>query len=118
VRHYFFALTFVACLLFSAFGALQAQTRRPNGPPAGTIPSPSDVDDTQARLARDLAKKANLQRQASLKSDTDKLLKLATELKQYVDQSNENTLSLNVMKKAEEIEKLARSVKEKMKGPN
>jgi hypothetical protein len=36
-------------------------------------------------------------------------------LKQYVDKSNENTLSLDVVKKAEEIEKLARSVKDKMK---
>ena len=48
----------------------------------------------------------------------DKLFKLATELKGYVDKSNENVLSLDVLKKAEEIEKLAHSVKEKMKGPN
>jgi hypothetical protein len=33
-----------------------------------------------------------------------------------VDKSSEDTLSLEVVKKAEEIEKLARSVKEKMKG--
>jgi len=65
-----------------------------------------------------MAKKANLERQASLKNDTDKLVKLAGELKEYVDKSNENMLSLNVIKKADEIEKLARSVKEKMKGPN
>jgi len=39
-------------------------------------------------------------------------------LKQYVDKSNENVLSLDVLKKAEAIEKLARSVKEKMKGYN
>jgi hypothetical protein len=39
-------------------------------------------------------------------------------LKQSVDKSDENVLSLDVIKKAEEIEKLARSVKEKMKGPN
>ena len=65
-----------------------------------------------------MAKKANLERQAQLKNDTDKLLKLSQELKDYVDKSNENMLSLNVLKKAEEIEKLARSVKDKMKGPN
>jgi len=53
-----------------------------------------------------------------LKADTDKLVKLAGELKEYVDKSNENVLSLEVLKKAEEIEKLARSVKDKMKGPN
>jgi hypothetical protein len=65
-----------------------------------------------------MAKKANQERQAALKNDTEKLVKLAGELKDYVDKSNENTLSLNVLKKAEEIEKLARSVKEKMKGAN
>jgi hypothetical protein len=32
-----------------------------------------------------------------------------------VDKSSENTLSMDVVKKAEEIEKLAHSVKEKMK---
>ena len=62
-----------------------------------------------------MAKKANKQRQAQLQRDTDNLLKLANELKQEVDKSNENTLSLDVLKKAEEIEKLAHSVKEKMK---
>jgi hypothetical protein len=69
-------------------------------------------------MARELAKKANQSRQAMLKADTDKLLKLAVELKDYVDKSNENVLSLDVLKKADEIERLAHSVKDKMKGPN
>jgi len=63
-----------------------------------------------------MAKRANQEREAQLKRDTERLFKLATELKDYVDKSNENTLSLNVIKKADEIEKLAHSVKEKMKG--
>ena len=61
-------------------------------------------------------KKANLQRQEDIRKDAEKLLELATELKQAVDKSNEHTLSLDVIKKAEQIEKLARNVKEKMKG--
>jgi hypothetical protein len=65
-----------------------------------------------------MEKKANEQRHADLKRDTDKLLQLSTELKQYVDRSNENILSVDVVKKAEEIEKLAHSVKVKMKGDN
>ncbi len=79
---------------------------------------PTDTDENERRLQRDMAKKANLERQAQLKNDTDKLLKLSQELKDYVDKSNENMLSVSVLKKAEEIEKLARSVKDKMKGPN
>lgn len=65
-----------------------------------------------------MQKKANEQRQAELKRDTDKLLKLSTELKEYVDKSNENILSLDVIKKADEIEKLAHNVKVKMRGSN
>lgn len=79
---------------------------------------PPAEDENRERIERDMAKKANLERQAALKADTDKLLKLATELKASVDKSNENTLSIDVLKKAEEIEKLAHSVKDKMKGPN
>lgn len=75
-------------------------------------------DEARERLAKEMAKKANLERQAALKADSDRLLKLAQELKDSVNKSNENILSLEVLKKAEEIEKLAKSVKEKMKGPN
>jgi hypothetical protein len=65
-----------------------------------------------------MEKKANEQRQAELKRDTERLLKLSTELKDYVDKSNENILSLDVIKKADEIEKLAHSVKTRMRGYN
>jgi hypothetical protein len=57
----------------------------------------------------------NKERQQKLKQDTDKLLQLATELKEYVDKTNENIMSVDVIKKTDEIEKLAKSVREKMK---
>jgi hypothetical protein len=87
------------------------------GVPPG-IQQPAPEDEARARLEKDMAKKANQERQADLRRDADKLFKLATELKQYVDKTNENVLSVEVLKKAEEIEKLAHSVKSKMKGPN
>jgi len=65
-----------------------------------------------------MEKKANEQRHAELKRDTDKLLQLSTELKEFVDKSNENVLSVDVVRKAEEIEKLAHNVKTKMRGDN
>lgn len=107
-------------MLFAIPRNAQNQTSRPPSAPARTEPATSndDADEAQQRLARDLAKKANLERQALLKADADKLLKLAAELKDSVDKSNENVLSLDVVKKAEEIEKLAHSVRDKMKGPN
>jgi hypothetical protein len=77
-----------------------------------------DPDDARDRLTREMAKKANEERHVALKNDTDKLLRLATELKAYVDKSGPQVLSVDVVKKAEEIEKLAHSVKDKMKGPN
>ena len=66
-------------------------------------------------MMKEMAKQANLKRQEDLKRDTEKLLQLANELKAYVDKTNENVMSLEVVKKTEEIEKLARSVREKMK---
>jgi hypothetical protein len=76
---------------------------------------PGHDDEQRARIEKEMAKKANQARQADLKRDTEKLLKLATELNEHVAKTNENTLSLDVIKKAGEIEKLARSVKDKMK---
>jgi hypothetical protein len=78
----------------------------------------ADGDEARARIASDMAKKAAKERIAALRQDTDRLLKLSVELKQSVDKSDENVLSLDVIKKAEAIEKLARGVKDKMKGPN
>jgi hypothetical protein len=72
-------------------------------------------DGPRARMEKDMAKKANRARQADLRRDTEKLLKLATELKESVDKTSGSTLLLSVIKKAEEIEKLAHSVKDKMK---
>jgi hypothetical protein len=85
--------------------------------PSNTRKNAPDEDPT-IRMQKDLEKRANLDRHLHLKTDTDKLFKLATELKDQVDKSNQNILSLDVIKKADEIEKLAHSVKEKMKGEN
>lgn len=96
-----------------------AQKTVPPPVPRGDISPPmTDEDEARDRMNNEMAKKATKERVAALKHDTDKLLKLSVELKQFVDRSDENVLSLDVIKKAEEIEKLARSVKDKMKGPN
>jgi hypothetical protein len=73
-------------------------------------------DWLQQRMERQQEKALNKQRQKELVRDTKKLLKLATELEEYVDKTDENVMSMEVIRKAEEIEKLAKSVKEKMKG--
>jgi hypothetical protein len=58
---------------------------------------------------------ANAERKRQLNEDSAKLLKLAADLKTEVDKTSKDTLSLGVIRKADEIERLARSVKEKMK---
>ena len=111
----FLILFFTIFLLpgFSPTAAAQIAAQHPD------MSTPiADEDEARARITRDMEKKAAKERVAALKNDTDKLLKLSIELKSYVDKSNENVLSVDVVKKAEEIEKLAKSVKDKMKGPN
>jgi len=113
---WFAALLFVVFMFGSKQSTAQLQQADPQlpAPPFPTSrPAPEDTD--RAHIEAEMAKKANLQRQEQIRNDTDQLLKLATELKAYVDKSNENLLSLDVIHKAEEIEKLARSVKEKMR---
>lgn len=112
-------LSFFLLSFFAIPGCAQSGTRPGGGQRVDGTAAASDEDqETRDRIARDMAKRANVERQVALKADTDRLMKLATELKEYVDKSNENVLSLDVLRKAEEIEKLARSVKEKMKGKN
>jgi hypothetical protein len=102
------AVVVVLMFSFSLHSAAQA--------PGQSQRTPAEIE-WEAQQKKAAEKAANEKRQQDLKKDTDKLLQLATELKQYVDKTDEHTLSVDVIKKAEEIEKLAHSVKEKMKGP-
>src|SRR3954464_7813360 len=72
-------------------------------------------DPAQKEMQDRMAREANKKRQQDIREETDKLFQLATELKAAVDKSNENLLSLDVVRKADEVEKLAKKVKEKMK---
>lgn len=93
--------------------------------PAGQEPAPqhpfarqqSPFDDTIERdpvfIARQLRAR-NAERQKSIVNDTEKLLKLAQELKTEIDIGNQSQLTLGELRKLAEIEKLARNVKQKM----
>ena len=56
------------------------------------------------------------ERHKRLVADSDKLLQLATELKEEVDKSTKNEVSVTAIKKAAEIEKLAHDVKDRLRG--
>jgi len=58
---------------------------------------------------------ANLSpRQKQIAADKARLLKLATELKTEIDKSGSGTLSVTAIRKANEIEKLAHTVRQEM----
>jgi hypothetical protein len=107
----------VAIFLLFCFLAPHSSGQARNVPSAVEVPSQA-LDQSTGKAEAEMAKKANQKRQLDLQRDTEKLVSLANELKQYVDRSNKNILSVDVIRKAEEIEKLAHSVKEKMRGHN
>lgn len=76
----------------------------------GTPPVTSG-DEVQKRQA--IA--ANQQRQLEIRNDTEKMAELTQELKDYLAKNDKSVMSLDAIKKAEQIEKLAHSVKSKMK---
>jgi hypothetical protein len=72
-------------------------------------------DPDVVKRQQDQMKALNKQRVKEIQDDTGKLLDLATELKKSVDAAGDNTLSLEVIRKTDEIEKLSKKVREKMK---
>ena len=69
------------------------------------------VAQQQVKLAEAAADK----KRAQIMGGTAKLLQLATELKADVDKTNKNEMSLDVIRKADEIERLAHDLKQQMK---
>ena len=71
--------------------------------------------DQHQLLQQELIARAVADRQSQLRLDTEKLVALTAELKQHVDKAGANILSMDVIKKAQEIQKLAKSVQDKMR---
>lgn len=103
----------------TAAPAVRAQAEEVSAIQIGQFPRAAGEDPVEGEARRkfehDQQKRANEERFKKLKEDTDKLVELSNELKEYVGKANEHTLSLDVVKKAEEIERLAKSVKDKMR---
>jgi hypothetical protein len=90
----------------------QTNSRVPFGQSQG---QGQDQDPIMRRAQIEAAKRQNADRQKKLVADTDKIVKLAQELKANVDSGNRDALSVAEAKKIEEIEKLAKSVKDRMR---
>ena len=83
-------------------------------PMSGMDPS-SSPDTLSSRMAEQQARSRNYERQKRLESDTAKLVGLVTDFKEKL-QNGGDLSPADMSKKAEEIEKLAKSVKDRMKG--
>lgn len=85
-------------------------------PDANRTPDPNDIQSMRdQQFKKNKFETANVERKRQLAEDSAKLLKMAAELKAEVDKTSQDTLSLSLIRKAEEIERLARNVQQKMK---
>jgi hypothetical protein len=88
---------------------------------APTVPGMSDdisglpPGPVNPRLNAERARAFNEERHKRLEDDVARLQALTNELKTDVDKANKDELSLDVMRKAAEIEKLAHDVQSRMK---
>ncbi len=99
-------------------GASSSSSGSGSGHGSGSSSSTSDVPQTEQQLEEQQTKLRNAERQKQLVSDTQKLVALVNELQTDVDKSTKDTLSLDVVRKADEIDKLAKTVRDKMKNAN
>ncbi len=109
-------------LLFVAALALPAQigvspvppswhTQQPGASPTPTVHNSQPVEDPADAMRRVQFAKLNLKRQDQAKADAAKLLALATTLKEQIDTASSNMAPARVGGTADEIVKLAKSVK-------
>lgn len=110
--------------VFALAGAAQTSQQNPNQTPmrpvlqpeANRLPDANDQMQMRDQQTKQQSfESANESRRKQISQESDQLLTLAIALKAEVDKTNKDTLSLNVIRKADEIEKLAHNVKEKMK---
>jgi len=92
-----------------------ASSEMPNPQPSRQPDAVQQTGTSEQQARQQNLEAANAERKKQIADDSAKLLKLATELKAEVDKTTKDELSLSVIRKAGEIEKLAHNVKEKMK---
>jgi hypothetical protein len=117
----------VASMLFICVAG-QMKSQQPTPPQMGgatssnPVPGPKSIlneaappDASSERMQEQRARAAQDDRHKRMATDADKLLALATELKSDVDKATKNETSVAAFQKANEIEKLAHDVKERLR---
>lgn len=113
------SLFMLLLLVLAAAPSLRAQYSPSQTPPSPVLPSvtgkaPSNSDPILNRMKRRMAIKQNNERQQKIVTDSALLLALAQKLNAEVTKSDNDTLSVFALKEAGEIQKLAKSIKDKM----
>ncbi len=95
--------------IFALISGPQARTRRPQNPP-----QQKDDDTRPPKIDPKLILEAN---QKEIKKNVERLYDLASELKAEVEKTDSvQVLSLAMLRKTDEIEKLAREIRSRAKG--
>jgi hypothetical protein len=111
-RRFLFGLVTTGTMLGRVVGSA---TRQNPTSPRPQIPGQAPV--VESPNAPSPEKRALDENERDIKKKVEKLYELAAELKAEVDKTDSSkVLSLNLLKKAEEIEKLAREIKNRSKG--
>ena len=109
VRRSFVLTLLLIVVSFTVFAVPQA-TRN------GGLPDepPGKHDPTLSKMRKQNLENMNRERFLQVKQDSEKLLELATEIRSEMDDADENILSVKVIRNAEDAEKLAKEIHEKM----
>ncbi|MGB6691490.1 MAG: hypothetical protein WBE76_26945 [Terracidiphilus sp.] len=106
----------LACLAVFTFGSISpAAAQQPAQGGAAQLPVAQASAIVEAKADTSKPTTPRTPQQKRLADDTAKLLTLANELKAELDKTSKDTLSVSVIKKAEQVEKLAHKVRDEMK---
>jgi hypothetical protein len=115
------SLFILLILALAAAPAARAQLSPSQLPTVPTIPGestgkvPPGSDPLMHSINEKMAIERNQMRQQKIISDSARLLALAQKLNAEVAKSDKDTLSVSVVNEAGEIQKLAKSIKDKMR---
>jgi hypothetical protein len=108
-------LTFPALLLLFGMAAAQNLPAPSQAPAAATAGHDSHPPATPATAPAPALPAVNANPQSQLMlANADKLVELAQQLKTEVDKSNQFTLSLNALRRAQDVEKLAKDLQKQL----
>jgi hypothetical protein len=117
-RRFLSLLAFAGTVAMLNTRQLAGQARPQGGRPSGTGSDPNGGPENSEATPEKSPTKALLEaNEKDIKKNIEKLFQLATDLKEEVEKTDSSQiLSLALLKKADEIEKLAHDIKTRAKG--